>query len=354
MVMRGGTSKGPFFLASDLPDDPAERDRTLLAVMGSEHIRQIDGIGGGDSLTSKAVIVSPSTRPGVDIEYLFAQVAVGGDTVDTAPNCGNMLAGVGPFAIERGLVRATSPQTELRIYNRNTGKIVEAIVQTPDAKVTYAGDTAIDGVPGRGAPVVLNFLDGAGAKTGALLPTGRAVDAIQGVEVSCVDYASPLVLIPAAAFGKTAHETKAALDADKDVFERVEAIRLEASRKMGLGDATGKVLPKVALLGTPARSGGTIASRYLTPWTCHAAHAVTGALCVAAACRIPGSVADRVAAGGRDTITIEHPAGTIATKVDVASETGGGPPTILRAGVVRTARLLLDGRVFVATANRVT
>jgi 2-methylaconitate cis-trans-isomerase PrpF len=346
MLMRGGTSKGPFFLASDLPDDPVERDRTLLAVMGSEHIRQIDGIGGGDSLTSKAVIVSPSARPGIDIEYLFAQVAVGGLTVDTAPNCGNMLAAVGPFAIERGLVRATAPETQLRIFNRNTGKIVEAIVQTPDGKVTYAGDTAIDGVPGLGAPVVLNFLDGAGAKTGALLPTGRAVDVIDGVEVSCVDFASPLVLIGAAALAKTAHETKAALDADRDLFERVEAIRLEASRRMRLGDAAGKVLPKVALLGVPAH-GGTISSRYLTPWTCHAAHAVTGALCVAAACRIPGSVADRVAAGKRDAITIEHPAGTIGTRVEATENASGGPPVIVRAGVVRTARRLLDGRVFV-------
>jgi 4-oxalomesaconate tautomerase len=350
MVMRGGTSKGPFLLASDLPDDPAERDRTLLAVMGSEHIRQIDGIGGGDSLTSKAVIVSPSSRPGIDVEYLFAQVAVGGDTVDTGPNCGNMLAAVGPFAIERGLVRATSPQTTLRIFNRNTGKIVEAIVQTPDGKVTYAGDTVIDGVPGRGAPVVLNFLDGAGAKTGALLATGRPIDVIDGVHVSCVDFASPLVLIAAAAFGKTGHETKAALDADKQLFERVEAIRLEASRRMGLGDATGNVLPKVALLAAPGR-GGTIASRYLTPWTCHAAHAVTGALCVAAACRVPGTVAYDIAAAAQDTVAIEHPAGKIETRIEVAPISASAAPTILRAGVVRTARLLLAGRVFV-TASR--
>ena len=347
MVMRGGTSKGPFFLASDLPSDPVERDRSLLAVMGSEHIRQIDGIGGGDSLTSKAVIVSRSSRPGVDIEYLFAQVAVGGDTVDTAPNCGNMLAAVGPFAIERGLVPASSPETMLRIFNRNTGKIVEAIVQTPGGKVVYAGDTAIDGVPGRGAPVVLNFLDGAGAKTGTLLPTGRATDVVEGIDVSCVDFASPLVLVAAASLGKSGHESKAALDADRQLFERVEAIRLAASRLMGLGDAAAKVLPKVALLAPPAR-GGTIASRYLTPWTCHAAHAVTGALCVAAASRVAGSVAGRLAAHSGDMITIEHPAGKIETRIEVASSATGRPPTILRAGVVRTARLLLAGRVFVS------
>jgi len=348
MVMRGGTSKGPFFLASDLPDDTAQLYRTLLAVMGSEHIRQIDGIGGGDSLTSKAVIVGPSERPGIDVEYLFAQVAVGGDTVDTAPNCGNMLSAVGPFAIERGLVRATSPQTTLRVFNRNTGKTIEAIVQTPDGKVTYEGNTAIDGVPGHGAPVVLSFLDAAGAKTGRLLPTGQPIDVINGIDVSCVDFASPLVLIAAAALGQTGHETKAALDRDKALFQRVEAIRLEAARRMGLGDATGKVLPKVALLAPPAR-GGSISSRYLTPWTCHAAHAVTGALCVAAACRVPGSVAARTMIHERDTATIaiEHPAGRIETRVDVDPTAAAGDSVILRAGVVRTARLLLSGRVFV-------
>lgn len=330
MLMRGGTSKGPFFVASDLPEGPAERDRMLLALMGSEHIRQIDGIGGGDSLTSKAVIVSRSTRPGIDVEYLFAQVAVGGDTVDTAPNCGNMLAAVGPFAIERGLVPAKWHQTTLRIFNRNTGKIVEAVVQTPSGKVTYAGETAIDGVPGRSAPVVLNFLDGAGAKTGALLPTGRAIDVIGGVDVSCVDFASPLVLIAAAALGKSGHEGKTALDADRQLFERVEAIRLEASRRMGLGDATGKVLPKVALLASPA-DRGSIASRYLTPWTCHAAHAVTGALCIAAACHVPGSVAQRIARGARDMIVIEHPVGKIQTRVEAASATAGAAPAIFCA-----------------------
>jgi 2-methylaconitate cis-trans-isomerase PrpF len=350
MVMRGGTSKGPFFVASDLPQDPAQRDRTLLAVMGSEHVRQIDGIGGGDSLTSKAVIVSPSSRPGIDVEYLFAQVAVGGDTVDTAPNCGNMLAAVGPFAIERGLVSASSPETTLLIFNRNTAKVVEVVVQTPGGKVTYAGDTAIDGVPGRSAPVVLNFLDAAGAKTGNLLPTGHAIDMIDGMGVSCVDFASPLVLIAAAELGKTGHESKAELDADKRLFDRVEAIRLEASRRMGLGDAAGKVLPKVALLGAPAR-GGTIASRYLTPWTCHAAHAVTGALCVAAACRVPGSVAQHVTRGTDDAIVIEHPAGMIETRVEVAKAEANRVPRIVRAGVVRTARLLLAGRVFVTVSR---
>src|SRR4029079_9009713 len=193
LLMRGGTSKGPYFLAQDLPAEPESRDRVLLAVMGSPDVRQIDGIGGGDSLTSKVVIVGPSTRPGIDIEYLFAQVAVGKGAVDTAPNCGNMLSGVGPFAIARGLVEAGDPTTTIRIFNRNTGKVIEAVVQTPGGEVTYDGDARVDGVPGTGAPIVLHFLDAAGAKTGKLLPTGHARDRVEGVDVSCVDLSSPLV-----------------------------------------------------------------------------------------------------------------------------------------------------------------
>jgi 4-oxalomesaconate tautomerase len=351
LLMRGGTSKGPFFLASDLPVDPQERDLILLAVMGSEHIRQIDGIGGGDSLTSKAVIVSRSSRPSIDVEYLFAQVSVGGNTVDTTPNCGNMLAGVGPFAIERGLVAATDPQTRIRIFNINTGKVIEAVIQTPGARVTYDGDTAIDGVPGRGAPIVLNFLDAAGAKTGKLLPTGSAIDVIDGIEVSCVDFSTPIVFIAAASVGKTGYETKAELDADKDLFTQLEKTRRAAAALMGMGDVAGKVLPKVALVAPPAK-GGNISSRYLTPWTCHAAHAVTGALCLAAACHVPGTVPARVAAINTEdplAIAIEHPAGRIETRVEVVKRRESGPPVITRAGIVRTARPLLAGKVYIAS-----
>jgi len=215
LLMRGGTSKGPYFLAEDLPAEETLRDEVLLAVMGSPHVRQIDGIGGGDSLTSKAVIVYRSVRPAIDIEYLFAQVAVGMGAVDTAPNCGNMLAGVGPFAIERGLVVATDPTTTIRIYNRNTAKVIEAVVKTPGGEVAYDGDAKIDGVPGTGAPIVLNFLDAAGAKTGKLLPTGHPLDVIDGIEVTCVDLSSPLVFVTAAAMSKTGYETKHELDADR-------------------------------------------------------------------------------------------------------------------------------------------
>ena len=290
MLMRGGTSKGPFFLANDLPADPVLRDRMLLSIMGSPDARQIDGIGGGSTLTSKVVIVGLSSRPGIDLDYLFAQVSLTDDTVDTGPNCGNMLSGVAPFAIERGLIPARHPQTCVRIFNLNTGKVIEAVVQTPDGVVTYDGDVQLDGVPGSGAGISLNFLDAAGAKTGSLLPTGKAVDLIDGIAVSCVDFTTPMVLISAESLGKTGHESKAELDADQALLDRLETLRLAAGRLMGMGDVSASVLPKLALLGAP-RFGGTLSSRYFVPWSCHAAHAATGATCVAAACCIPGSVA---------------------------------------------------------------
>lgn len=348
MLMRGGTSKGPFFLASDLPAEPRLRDQMLLAVMGSPDARQIDGIGGGNTLTSKAVVVGRSSRPGIDIEYLFAQVSLTESSVDTGPNCGNMLAGVAPFAIERGLVAATAAQTRVRIFNINTGKVIEAVVQTPGGIVNYDGDAVVDGVPGAGAPIELVFLDAAGAKTGALLPTGQARDLIDGVPVSCVDFTTPMVLLDAAALGKTAHESKDELDADGALLARIERIRLEAARMMGMGDVTGKVLPKVALLG-PARFGGTISSRYFVPWNCHAAHAATGATCVAAACCIPGTVAAALAVrleGNQRQVTIEHPAGKIDACVHLA-QVPGGALAIAGAGIVRTARPLFSGQVFV-------
>lgn len=348
-LMRGGTSKGPYFQAHDLPSDPVERDRTLLAAMGSPHIRQVDGIGGGDTLTSKAVVVSPSSREDIDIEYLFAQVSVDQSTVDTMPNCGNMLAGVGPFAIENGLVAAQDPVTRLRILNRNTGKIVEAVVQTPGGVVTYEGDTRIDGVPGTGAPIVLNFLDAAGAKTGKLFPTGQRIDRVHGIEVTCIDFASPLVFVAAEALGKTGHETKQELDADTALKARLEAIRLEVALRAGLGDVRQSVLPKIALVAAPGR-GGTIASRYFTPWSCHSAFAVTGALCLAAAASIAGTIPARYArrsADDPDLVAIEHPAGGLDIRMAEAADSTPEVPRFAVAGLVRTARPLFVGVVHV-------
>ncbi|MFO1323722.1 MAG: 4-oxalomesaconate tautomerase [Burkholderiales bacterium] len=350
LLMRGGTSKGPYFLAQDMPADAATRDRVLLAVMGSPHVRQIDGIGGGDSLTSKAVIVGRSARPGIDLDYLFAQIAVGKEAVDTAPNCGNMLAGVGPFALERGLMRAGDPATTIRIFNINTGKVIEAVVPTPGGVVTYDGDAKIDGVPGTGAPIVLNFLDAAGAKTGRLLPTGRPIDVVDGIEVSCVDLASPLVFVRAADLGRTGYETKRELDADPDLIARIESLRRRAALLMGLGDVAGKVLPKFALVAPP-RGAGDIAGRYFVPWNCHSAFAVTGALCLGAAACIPGTVAHAVVRAGRAdsaVVVIEHPAGSLETRMTVRDDPGSSAPVFERAGILRTARPLLEGFVHIA------
>lgn len=348
-LMRGGTSKGPYFLAGDLPAEAAARDRLLLAAMGSPHARQIDGIGGGDTLTSKAVIVNRSSRPGIDIEYLFAQVSVETATVDTTPNCGNMLAGVGPFAIESGLVAATDPATSLRILNVNTGKLVEAIIQTPGGQVTYDGDARIDGVPGSGAPIQLNFRDATGAKTGRLFPTGNRIDLIEGVEVSCLDFATPLIFVPAALLGVSGHETKAALDANSELKSRLESIRLQIAERGGFGDVREKVLPKIALVASP-RGRAVIASRYFTPWNCHSAYAVTGALCLSAAALIPGTVVQRLARPSPSDpylVTIEQPAGTLDIRLHVVGNIAADAPDIASAGLIRTARKLFKGNVLV-------
>lgn len=347
VLMRGGTSRGPFFLASDLPADPQKRNEVLLAVMGSPHEYQVDGIGGANPLTSKVAIISKSQQAEADVDYLFAQVLINEKLVDTKPNCGNMLVAVGPFAIEAGLVPAQHPETVVRIYNVNTQSLVESIVQTPGGRVSYEGDAAIDGVPGTAAPVKLNFKSAVGAVTGKLLPTGRPLDNIDGVDVSCVDMAMPMVLMPAEQLGKTGHETAAELDADKDLFARMEAIRRKAGEMMGMGDVSRMVVPKIGLLAAP-RKGGTIASRYFVPHSCHKAHAVTGTVCVASACAIPGTVAARIAplvAAPQGVVKIEHPSGMIAIDLDV--ELGGQQPVIRRAALIRTARRLFDGHVYV-------
>ncbi len=334
VLMRGGTSRGPYFLASDLPADPGRRDAVLLSVMGSPHALQVDGIGGSNTLTSKVAIVSRSQREDADVDYLFAQVSVTEAFVDTKPNCGNMLAGVGPFAIEAGLVRAGNPTTKVRIYNVNTQTLIEAVIQTPGGQVEYAGDTHIDGVVEPAAPINLTFLDALGAVTGKLLPTG----------------AMPVMIMAAEAFGKTGRETPEELDADKAMLKKIEAIRLEAGRRMGMGDVSRLVVPKPVLVSRPAK-GGNIASRYFTPHACHRAHAVTGALAVATAAVLPGTVANRYIepkgfSGG--VLGIEHPSGRL--EVDLVTDCSGAAPVVERASFVRTARRIFEGVVYVPDA----
>lgn len=354
VLMRGGTSKGLFFLAEDLPSDAAERDRALLAAMGSPDSRQIDGVGGADPLTSKvAIVAAASDRAIADVTYLFAQVAVDRAAVDTTPNCGNMLAGVAPFAIDQGLVTPSGDETLVRVFNINTQTVAEVIVQTPGGHVTYEGDVQIDGVPGTAAPIKIDFRNTAGSKTNALLPTGAACEEIDGVPVSCVDMAIPMLLLPAAAVGKTGYETRDELNADTAMLARLERLRLEASWRMGLGDAHGKVIPKVALIAPPQHGKG-VSSRYFMPHACHAAHAVTGAVCIAVAAGLEGSVvhaAANVPPGQQRVVRIEHPSGFLEVELEIA---GSGPAAQLkRAAVLRTARVLFEGRVLVPESPNV-
>lgn len=341
VLMRGGTSRGPFFLADDLPAEEATRDAVLLAAMGSPHPMQVDGIGGAQTLTSKVAIVSRSALPGIDVDYLFAQVDVGRALVDTKPNCGNMLAGVGPFAIEAGLVRATGEETVVRIRNVNTGALVDAAVKTPGGRVTYAGDAAIPGVPGTAAPIVLRFRDVAGSKTGAMFPTGQRMETIEGVPVTLIDGAMPMMLVPAASLGVSAEDRPEALEADLVLRARLEALRLEAGRRMGLGDVSDSVVPKPALVG-PSAEGADLAARYFTPHACHRAMAVTGGITLAAAVRLAGTVA--TVAGAGEVVRIAHPSGIMEVPIGMEGD------AVAWAGTLRTARRIFEGTLLIPAA----
>ncbi|RSY90440.1 4-oxalomesaconate tautomerase [Sphingomonas koreensis] len=343
MWMRGGTSKGGYFLKEDLPADTAARDALLLRVMGSPDPRQIDGMGGADPLTSKVAVVSKSARDGIDVDYLFLQVFVDQAIVTDAQNCGNILAGIGPFAIERGLVEARDGETRVAIFMENTGQVAVATVRTPGGRVRYAGDAAISGVPGTAAPIPLAFRDTAGASCGALLPTGNSVDEIDGIKVTLIDNGMPCVVIAASDMGITGYEDRDTLDADTAMKARVEAIRLKAGPLMNLGDVIEKSVPKMMLVAPP-RDGGAIAVRSLIPHRVHASIGVLGAVSVATACLIEGSPAAALAqvpAGGTRTLGVEHPTGV--TECVVTVDANGAP---VEAGMLRTARKLMDGKVF--------
>lgn len=343
MWMRGGTSKGGFFLKDDLPADPAGRDALLLRIMGSPDPRQIDGMGGADPLASKAALVSPSTREGVDVDYLFLQVFVDQALVSDSQNCGNMLAGVGPFAIERGLVAAREGETRVSIYMENSGQIAVATVSTPGARVSYEGDAAIDGVPGTAAPVPLEFRDTAGSSCGALLPTGRTVDTIDGVACTLIDNGMPCVVLRAADVGATGYEDRETLDADADLKSRIESIRLQAGPMMNLGDVAAGSVPKMMLVAAP-RNGGAVTVRSFIPHRAHASIGVLGAVSVATACLLEGSPAEAVAMvpeGRRKLLSVEHPTGETTCVLEADEEEG-----VMSAAMLRTARKLMDGTVF--------
>ncbi|GAA4334152.1 4-oxalomesaconate tautomerase [Pigmentiphaga soli] len=344
--MRGGTSRGPYFRADWLPPDSGRRDRVLLGAMGSPHELQIDGLGGGNTLTSKVAIVSPSTRPGCDVDYLFAQVSVEQALVDTRPNCGNLLSGVAPFAIEQAMVPAADGFTRVRIYNVNTRSTIDAVVQTPGGRVEYEGDTRIDGVPGSAAPIRLDFLDAWGTVTGKVFPTGSATDVVDGVPATCIDAAMPLMIVAAGSLGLRGDETPDQLDADAGMRARLEALRREAGRRMGLGDVADSVVPKPVLVSAGGHPG-RIVSRYFTPHRCHRSHAVTGAIGVATAFVTPGTVPFRLGAAhgpGTHRIEVAHPSGRIEIDVELRGE--GPSQEVVGAGLIRTARKIMEGQLY--------
>lgn len=343
MWMRGGTSKGGYFLKDDLPSDVAQRDAFLLGVMGSPDPRQIDGIGGADPLTSKVAVVSKSTRDGVDVDYLFLQVYVDQAIVTDAQNCGNILAGVGPFAIERGLIMATGDETGVTIYMENTGQIAVATVQTPRGVVTYEGGANIDGVPGSHAPIPLEFRDTAGSSCGALLPTGNAVDIVNGVPVTLIDNGMPCVVIKAEDVGITGYEDRDSLDANDALKAKIEAIRLAVGERMNLGNVADKSVPKMMLVAPP-RHGGAVTVRSFIPHRAHATIGVLGAVSVATACLIKGSPAAEVAnvsVGNRKILSVEHPTGELTCLLELDDN-----DAVKSAALLRTARKLIDGVVF--------
>lgn len=370
--MRGGTSRGPFFRATDLPSDRAARDAVLLAVMGSPDLRQIDGLGGAAPLTSKVGIVGRSDRTDADLDFRFAQLQPDSDVVDTTANCGNMLAAVVPFAVESGLLTPDGDTTTARVHTLNTGLTAEITVRTPGdgpgngsgdesgRHVAYAGETQIDGVPGTAAPVGINFLDTAGSVCSALLPTGRTrdrvtVEGVGTVDVTCIDNGQPLVIVDAADLGRTGHESVAALNADSELKARLEALRLACGALMGLGDVTSKNYPKMTLVA-PGAHGGTISTRSFIPHVCHESIGVLAAVTVATACVLDGTVAHAKATGARHTadsgtdesvtVSVEHPAGEFSVELGLTPGPDG-PPRITRSALVRTARLIMAGDVLV-------
>jgi len=351
--MRGGTSKGPFFLASDLPADLPTRDKVLLAVMGSPDPRQIDGLGGAHPLTSKAGIVSKSSTPGVDLDFLFAQLQPNSDTVDTTPNCGNMLAAVVPFALETGLVQAQGDTTTLRVLTLNTGMQCDITVLTPQGEksryVEYAGSARIDGAPGSSAPITINFLDTAGSVAPGLLPTGKVRDVIDGIEVTCIDNGMPLVMLLASAVGRTGYESVAELNADIELKARLEALRIAAGHAMQLGDVTSKNYPKMTLIAAP-QNGGTLCTRSFIPHVCHDAIGVLAAVTVGTACVLKGSVCNGVAVmpeGNPKTVSVEHPTGEFSVELGLDP---AQPQNVTRAALLRTARLLMRGAALIPHA----
>ncbi len=363
LFMRGGTSKGPFFLEADLPADQATRDKVLLAVMGSPDKRQINGLGGAHPLTSKVGIVRKSGTPGVDLDFLFVQLQPDSDLVDTTPNCGNMLAAVVPFALERALVQPQGELSTFRVLTLNTGMQCDVTVLTPQGvkgrQVEYDGDARIDGVPGSAAPIRINFLDTAGSVAASLLPTGNVKDVLDvpaqdgaaafSIEVTCIDNGMPLVIFRAADLGRSGYESVAALNADVELKKRIERLRIVAGHAMGLGDVTARNYPKMTLIAA-GQAGGAISTRSFIPHVCHDAIGVLAAVTVGTACVLRGSVCDGIAVmpeGASKTVSVEHPSGEFSLELETDP---ARPQQVTQAALLRTARLLMQGQAMVSAA----
>lgn len=342
-LMRAGTSRGPFFLREWLPEDPEALEQALIGAIGASDPLQLDGLGGGSSLNSKVAIVSRSKEPGCDLDYLFAQVGVGHRSVDMRPNCGNMLSGVVPFAIEQGLVEPSGDRTTVRVFNVNTRAKIDVTVCTPGGRLTYDGATRIDGVAGSAAPVLLSFLDCWGSVTGKLFPTGQRIDALEGIAVTCIDAAMPLMIVRAGALGITRREQPAELDANAPMLATLERLRRIAGERMGLGDVSRSVVPKPVLV-SEGDDANSITSRYFTPLRCHSSHAVTGAIGVTTAFALPGTVASGIErAPGAHTLAVLHPEGRI--EVEVAVRECEDEIQVERAALLRTARKIMQGQL---------
>lgn len=350
-IVRGGTSRGVYFRRQDLPGDESLRDRILLQILGGPDALQVDGIGGGHPLNNKVAIVSPSARDDADVDYLFLQVIPGESRVSDVQNCGNILAGVGPFAIETGMTDAGSPATVVRVHMLNSGNLCELTVETPDGVVNYEGETGIDGVPGSAAPIVCDFLDVAGSACGALLPTGNTIDTIDDIQMTCIDNGMPVVVLRAADFAISGYESPAELDANDELKSRLETLRRKVGPLMNLGDVADLTVPKMCLVAEP-RDGGNICTRTFIPHVCHRSVGVLGAVTVATACLLPGSVTNDIATvpdGDGKTMVVEHPSGAFSVRI-VTGEGDDGEFRIEKAGVIRTARMLFRGDAFVRSS----
>ncbi len=350
MLIRGGSSKGVFLNKKDLPKDEVLLEKVLIAIMegvGSGDPRQIDGLGGADSLTAKIAIVNPSEKEEADLDYLFLQVMIGKGKTTTSQNCGNILAGVPIYGIASGMTKATNGMTTTKVNMLNKGGLCEVIIETPNGEISYEGDAKVDGVPNTGSPILCNYLGLAGSNCGALLPTDNPKDIVNDIEITCVDNGMPVVLLRATDFGITGYETKQELDANETLKSEIEAIRLKAGILMNLGDVSQKTVPKMCLI-SPVQNGGLVNTRTFIPHVCHAAIGVIGAVSTATGCVIKGSVAEGIVDIPKDInipMQIEHPLGQFT--VQLTTENIDNNINFTKSGVIRTARLISKGEVYI-------